>query len=97
MQATDLDKTADMPKQLPKDFFIPEADYDAATRDTGKTDPAHDISGGGQPQPSAFMKNIDDILKKSNVSAKAMEAIHQAMQKEFEALSEEVGARVRQG
>ena len=29
MQSLDPDLTTNMPKQLPKDFFIPDADYDA--------------------------------------------------------------------
>ena len=47
MQLTENDTTQDMPAQLPDDFFIPDADYDAATGDTGGK--AHDIS---QPTPS---------------------------------------------
>lgn len=86
-----------MPKQLPSDFFIPEADYDAATADTGDT-PSHAVNPD-QPvvKPSGFLKEIDEILKKSNVSSKAMEAVHQAMQKEFDVLSDEVATRVKQG
>ena len=48
MQLTENDTTRDMPAQLPDDFFIPDADYDAATGDTGGK--AHDIS---QPTPSS--------------------------------------------
>lgn len=98
MQKTDPDKTGDMPRKLPADFFIPDADYDAATADTGADGPAHGIDGGDdKPQSSPFMKEIDEILKKANVSTKALESVHAAMQKEFDVLSDEVAARVKLG
>ncbi|THH31486.1 hypothetical protein EUX98_g2707 [Antrodiella citrinella] len=98
MQLPDPDKTVDMPKKLPADFFIPDADYDAATADTGDVDRSHGFDGGkDEPQTSPLFKDIDEILKKSNVSAGAMEAVRAAMQKEFDLLSDEVGARVKRG
>ncbi|THH31771.1 hypothetical protein EUX98_g2429 [Antrodiella citrinella] len=98
MQKTDPDKTGDMPRKLPADFFIPDADYDAATADTDADKRARGIDGGDdKPQPSPFMKEIDEILKKANVSTKALESVHAAMQKEFDVLSDEVAARVKLG
>lgn len=35
MQNLDPDLTTSMPKQLPSDFFIPDADYDTAVQGIG--------------------------------------------------------------
>ena len=91
-----------MPNRLPKDFFIPDDEYDAATADTGAGGaPARALNPGNgaarSVTPSPFVKNIDEILKKSRVPADKIQALHAAMQKEFDTLSDEVAARVKLG
>ena len=42
MQLTENDETQDMPDKLPDDFFIPDAEYDAATADLNAQ--SHDVT-----------------------------------------------------
>ncbi|THH32483.1 hypothetical protein EUX98_g1685 [Antrodiella citrinella] len=43
---TDPDKTGEMPKKMPAELCISDADYDAATADTGADGRACGIDGG---------------------------------------------------
>ena len=72
MQLTENDTTKDMPPQLPDDFFIPDADYDAATGDTGK--PAHDVS-----QPTGSGTNANAPL--ASDTTKCVNSTPHALQK----------------
>ena len=97
LQRTDADQTGAMPRQLPQDFFIPDADYDAATGGLGG-DPARGINAGGDESSSAaFFTSIDNILKKANASSSTINAVHAAVGKEFEKISEDVADRIRRG
>jgi len=104
MQLTDNDTTKDMPNKLPDDFFIPDADYDAATAGIGEgpafalNRPRNDADGSDGSQPIApFFREIDEILRRAKVPASAVDGVHEAMQKELDALSDEVANRVRMG
>ncbi|KAH8099644.1 hypothetical protein BXZ70DRAFT_942722 [Cristinia sonorae] len=95
MQLTDNDTTKDMPNQLPDNFFIPDADYDAATQGIGGG-PASGLNPNGETI-TPFFKEVDDILKKARVPTSTMNGIHEAIQKELNALSEDVATRVKKG
>ncbi|TCD68232.1 hypothetical protein EIP91_011301 [Steccherinum ochraceum] len=97
MQRPDQDKTTDMPSKLPPDFFIPDDEYDAVVAASG-LGPARAVSGAGSgntvTQPSAFMQEIDTILKKSRVSSKTTDSVHKAIQNEFDALAQKASESI---
>ena len=88
-----------MPNRLPTDFFIPDADYDAATRDTGEQETRGPARGLNIDKPvvSPFFKEVDGILHSAGISGAALDAVRAAMQKELDTLSDEVADRVRRG
>ena len=95
LQLTDPDLTGNMPKELPKDFFIPDADYDAATG--GGSDDKARSGDFDPPESSAFFTEVDRILKNANASSSTINAVHSAVSKEFGKISDDVAARIRRG
>lgn len=96
MQLTENDTTEDMPNELPTDFFIPDADYDAVTGDDGK--PQEDVKPTDPPAVGALlMDQISSVLKGANLPASTLDSVNQAIQKELEAVSKDVADRVLKG
>ncbi|TCD60728.1 hypothetical protein EIP91_009622 [Steccherinum ochraceum] len=102
MQLTDNDNTTNMPAKLPSDFFIPDADYDAAVSGPAAAlGPSRAIAGAASASEatvqSPFMHELDAILKKANVPAATMAGIHAAVRTEFEGLAKNVGKHLFDG
>ncbi|TCD66802.1 hypothetical protein EIP91_000938 [Steccherinum ochraceum] len=98
MQMTDNDATTNMPAKLPSDFFIPDADYDAATAGIGPANglgPARALGAPPVATTSPFLEEIDSVLKKANVSPETMKGVRAAMEKEFSKLSKETADLIR--
>ncbi len=93
-----------MPSELPENFFIPDADYDAVTADTG-TNPVHAVNpeegkgpseGAKAPvaQPSNLLDQIDSILKDAKLPADTMNLVNGALAKELGIISKDLASRV---
>ena len=103
LQRTDADQTGAMPRQLPKDFFIPDADYDAAIRDINDNT-GERARGFEVPQDNtndafspSFLADVDKILRNSNLPASAINDIQMAVEKELGKVSSNVAAMVSGG
>lgn len=106
VQLTENDTTQDMPSELPENFFIPDADYDAVTADTGAgTNPVHTVNpeeGKGSSegpkapvvQPSNLLDQIDTILKDAKLPADTMNLVNGALAKELGIISKDLASRV---
>ena len=92
LQRLDPDQTTNMPQTLPPDFFIPDADYDAATRDTGD-ERARGLDQTPEAPSAVLLRDLDAALKKSNASTKTMNAVRDVVKKDFDVLAAEVAAR----
>ena len=103
LQRTDADQTGAMPRQLPKDFFIPDADYDAAIRDindnTGERARGFEVPQDNTNDASSpsFLADVDKILRNSNLPASAINDIQMAVEKELGKVSSNVAAMVSGG
>ncbi len=96
MQLTENDTTEEMPNELPADFFIPDADYDAATGE----DPQQDVKPTPPPAPvvgAQLLAQICSVLKDANLPSSTLDSVNQAIQKELEAVSKDVADRVLKG
>ena len=97
MQNLDPDLTTNMPKQLPSDFFIPDADYDAAVQGIGGGggERAQGINADSLDSSSpSFLAKVDSILKSSNLPASAVNDVRAAVEKELGRVSADVAALV---
>ena len=90
MQTLDPDLTTNMPKQLPKDFFIPDADYDATVN--AGDDPAQGANFGGDSVDVAARdtKAKEDAAREKTEKA---EAAREKKEKLEAAVKDELAAR----
>lgn len=84
-----------MPNKLPNNFFIPDSSYDEILnggkekklKDSEPTFLAPEVPA--TPKPHLLYDQLDEILKKANVSQEAMDSVHQAIIKELGIVSQD--------
>ena len=89
MQLTDNDETEQMPRVLPKDFFIPDSDYDS----TIGANTFNAMLSEPPPKVSLF-DQVENILRDNNVRESAIKDALGSMKKEFDDLSGDMSARI---
>ena len=100
MQLTENDTTQDMPSELPADFFIPDADYDAATADNGIPQQGVNTKPESPVTPAVggyLLDQIGAVLKGANLPSSTLDNLNQIIQKELEVVSKDVADRVMKG
>ncbi|KAJ3489873.1 hypothetical protein NLI96_g1832 [Meripilus lineatus] len=95
IQLTPNDTTDKMPDKLPDNFFIPDSEYDEILKDDREraAEQAELLrlaeEAAAAPKTHLLYDQLDEILKKANISPDAMNSVHQAITRELGIVSQD--------
>lgn len=84
-----------MPDKLPDNFFIPDSEYDEILKDDREraAEQAELLrlaeEAAAAPKTHLLYDQLDEILKKANISPDAMNSVHQAITRELGIVSQD--------